>query len=109
MSETDELVNGWVKEKFLKSHQYLNNTLRYGTPEQIKVLKADVEAYCGCYSEYTRDDGVDMVALLEGRSGEFKFTVGLWGNLPQFIEELDAYQYTYTDCPYDEEDEDYYG
>lgn len=109
MGLTDDLVNGWIKKKFLESRQYLNNTLRHGPPERIKVLSADVQSYCGCYSEYTRDDGVEMVALLEGHSGEFRFTVGLWGDLPEFIEELDSYKYAETDCPYDEDEDNLYG
>jgi hypothetical protein len=102
MSKTDNLVNAWVKKKFLESPQYKNNTLHYGAPEQITVLSADVESYCGCYSEYTRDDGVQMVAILTSKAGRFGFTFGLWGNLPQFIEELDAFKHAETDCPYDD-------
>ena len=105
MSKTDDLVNAWVKSKFLESPSYKNNTLRYGHPNDIKVISADVESYCGCYSEFTRDDGVEMVAVMDAaKTGRFTFTFGLWGNLPEFIEELDAFQYADTDCPYADED-----
>jgi len=67
MSKTDDLVNAWIKKKFLESVQYQNNSLRYGPPEQITVLSADVDPYCGCYSEYTRDDGFEMVARLTSK------------------------------------------
>lgn len=101
MSAIDELVNKWVKDRFLTSWQY---TEEHGKPEEIEVLSADVESYCGCYSEFTRDDGWEMVALLSTKEGAVRYSVGLWGSLPQFIEELAAYKYGETDCPYDEED-----
>jgi hypothetical protein len=107
MSATDDLVNAWVKKKFLESPIYKNNSLRYGPAGQITVLSADVQSYCGCYSEFTRDDGVEMQAILTSKAGNFGFTFGLWGNLPQFIEELSAYQnlqYEDSVCPYDDED-----
>lgn len=109
MSKTDDLVNAWVKSNFLESLMYLNNTLRYGPAEQITVLSADVQSYCGCYSEFTREDGVEMVAMLTSKAGDWTFTFGLWGDLPQFIEELDALQelqYADTVCPYDDEEYD---
>ena len=106
MNPTDELVNAWVKKKFLESIPYLNNTALYGPAKGITVASADVESYCGCYSEYTRDDGFEMKAVLTGRFGEVHFTFSLWGNLPDFIEELDAFKYAGSDCPYDEEEYD---
>lgn len=100
----DDLVKAWVRDKFLASPQYLNNTLHFGEAKDIAVESADVQPYCGCWSEFTRDDGYEMVAKLTGKFGEYSYTYGLWGNLPEFIRELDSYQYSYPVCPYDEED-----
>jgi hypothetical protein len=108
MAKTDDLVNAWVKKKFLESVHYLSDTLYYGSGKYIEVLSAGVETYCGCYSEYTRDDGFEMNAVLTSpRAGRFTFRIGLWGNLPEFIEELDAFKNAEIDCPYYDEEMGY--
>lgn len=102
MALIDEKINAWLKEKFLGSYDYYPQT--QGAPEYITVVKADAGWECGCYSEFTRSDSFVMTATLKGANGrEFEWRYGRWGNLPDFIQELDEYLYG-DNCPYLEDD-----
>lgn len=102
MSEIDEQIKGWLKEKFLASLDYHPET--QGGPEYIEVVTVDTGWECGCYSEFTRDDSFVLTARLKASNGrEFGWRYGYWGDLPSFIRELDDYINGF-DCPYDEED-----
>ena len=101
MSDTDEMVKAWLLEKFLWSGQY--DKARHGTIGSIRVLSVDMGWDCGCWSEWTRDDSFVLTGRFTSSAGEFTWSYGRWGDLPQFIEELDEYQKNY--CPYDDEDD----
>lgn len=98
----DDQIKAWLKDKFLKSHNYYPAT--QGDPDDIEIVSVDKVWECGCYSEYTRDDNFTLVATMKGSGGrEFVWAYGSWGDLPQFIEELDEYIYG-NECPYAEDD-----
>lgn len=78
----------------------------HGPVRNIRVLSVDMGWECGCWSEFTRNDQFEMVALLEGDKGQFTYRYGRWGDLPSFIEELDEYINGDT-CPYEEDDDDF--
>lgn len=98
---TDELINAWLLEKFLWSGKY--DKSKHGTIRSIKVISVDAGWECGCWSEFTRDDSFVLTGQFESDAGDFEWSYGTWGDLPQFIEEL--IEYEQNNCPYDEEDE----
>jgi hypothetical protein len=102
MSDTDELVNAWLLEKFLWSGDY--DKSKHGTIKSIKVVKVDMGWECECWSEWTRGDSFELTGEFTSSGGNFTWAYGRWGDLPQFIEELDEYQNNY--CTYDEQDDD---
>jgi hypothetical protein len=85
----DEQVNAWMKEMFLASGQYVPDL--HGTPDQIRVIAADAGWECGCYSSWTRDDGFELEAKMEGAHGYFLYRYGRWADFPDFIHDLDEY------------------
>jgi hypothetical protein len=101
MAQIDEMINDWLLEKFFWSGQY--DKAKHGTIKSVKVLSVDMGWDCGCYSEFTRDDSFELTGRFTSDRGEFTWAYGRWGDLPTFIEELDAYQDRY--CPYDERED----
>jgi len=94
------MIEAWLLEKFFESGDY--DKAKHGAAKSIKVMLVDMGWECGCWSEWTREDSFEMVGKFVGERGGFTWKYGRWGDLPTFIEELDAYQD--RDCPYDEGD-----
>lgn len=103
MSDIDRRVEAWLLDKFLQSGQY--DKSRHGTIKSIRVIKVDMGWDCGCWSEFTRDDRFELTGQFASNAGRFTWTYGHWSDLPQFIEELDAYQFG-SYCPYAKDEYD---
>lgn len=110
MSRFDEAVDAFIIDKFMNnegSYQYYNTDQRAYNPEydgdasDITVVSADMGWNCECYSEYTRDDMFEIMALIKTKYREVKFSYGTWGDFPEFIRKLD--QYINNDCYYEGE------
>ena len=103
----DELVELWALGEYKSKYQYYDNTDYFHKYNHlimcptVKALPINYEWECGCYSEYTRDDG--FVTLFNivcdcGVKDIFRRTGGDW-DLPDIIRQLDEYQST-QECPY---------
>lgn len=98
MPSIDELVNGWMLQKFVESGMWNEET--HGPRDAIEVVSVDQGWDCGCYSSWTREDTYELNATLKGEKGEFTYRYGRWGDFPSFITELDQY-INNTECPYE--------
>jgi hypothetical protein len=111
--DVDSLVNEWLISKWLESsaneHDYRQFT-RYdrsvhGPVSGLRVVTADADWDCGCYSSWTREDDFVMTAEISTAAGVVNFEYGRWADFPSFIEELDAYRNNDV-CPYERDEED---
>lgn len=98
--DVDELVNGWLLEKFVEG-SYDPET--DGPTDDLRVVSADADWDCGCWSSYTREDTFEMTAQIQTAAGVVDFKYGQWGDFPQFIEDLEIYRVNSV-CSYEQED-----
>lgn len=108
MSDTDELVKRWLKDKFIEGGTFPRyNPVEHGEPDEVELISSDMGWDCGCYSDYTRDDTFELTGVIKTADGkEVPIRYGRYGDLPQFIEELEAFENNEV-CPYEDPDYDY--
>jgi hypothetical protein len=102
MTGIDDQVNAWLLDRFLWSGDY--DKSKHGTINSIEVVSVDMGWDCLCWSEWTRDDSFGLTGKFTSSGGDFTWTYGRWGDLPQFIEELDEYAENGT-CRYADDEE----
>ena len=107
MSDTDELVKAWLKQRFLDGATRPSySPVAHGEPDEIEVISTDMGWDCGCYSSWTRDDSFILTGTIKDADGdEVQIRYGRWGDFPRFIEELDAFKDNEA-CYYESEDYD---
>lgn len=91
MSSTDELVNRWFLDRWIKNEGYAYpryRPLKHGEPEELEVITTDGGWECGCYSSWTRDDQQKLYAWVKTRHGEVKVEYGVWGDFPDFVRQV---------------------
>lgn len=107
----DELVAAWALEKYKEKYKYYDNIDYFHKFNHLKdcaTTKAIPMRFgweCGCYSEYTRDDGFETAFTISCDclvEDFFRYSGGDW-DLPDIIQQLEEYSYN-LECPYWEED-----
>lgn len=106
----DELVAAWALDMYRERYRYYENTDYFHKFNHLKecatakAIPVNYEWSCGCYSEYTRDDGFETsfnITCECGVEDSFTHSGGDW-DLPDIIQQLDEYSSTQF-CPYWEE------
>lgn len=109
--DVDTVVSDWLISKWLErsanEHDYRAFTrydkATHGPVTDLRILTADADWDCFCYSSYTREDTFAMKAQIDTAAGVVDFEYGTWGDFPSFIEELDVYR-TNDTCSYEQGD-----
>jgi hypothetical protein len=103
----DELVALWALDKYKSQHHYRTDMQYYHKYNHlilcptVTATPAIFEWLCGCYSEYTRDDGFSTAFTIScacGVSEHYWCYTNDW-DLPEILKELAEYEDTQT-CPY---------
>jgi len=108
----DELVEVWALGEYKSKYRYYSDTSYFHKYNHlimcptVKATPVRMGWECGCYSEYTRDDGFETAFTISCACGVedfFRLSKGEW-DLPEILKQMEEYESTQF-CPYwNEED-----
>lgn len=96
----DEALSEYIIGKFTRYHF---KPALHGRIEDVKVVTCDAAWECGCLSEYTRDDSINLIAHIRTALGVQRFEYGTWGGLPEIIASMVDIMAGDNDCRYEED------
>lgn len=107
--DIDDEVKNLIFRRYREASHFIHSSewLHLVLCHEVQVEKADIEWECLCYSEYTREDQMTMVALINCPHGvEDKFAWGRHGDIPKILKELwqKAWLEETPVCVYEEDD-----